>query len=89
MTTPLRPTDIALSLSAEAREDLVACARGYFWVVRLTGAPLELLQARLIRGEPPFTSGKGYLITPTQLGSEVARAIINAPPAVPGMQGCI
>jgi hypothetical protein len=71
----LRPSDIAIALSAEARKDLVDCARGYFWVARLTGAPFALMQAHLIRANPPFASGKGYLIEPTALGRDVVNAI--------------
>ena len=51
----LRPSDIALTLSPDARDVLQACARGYFWRPTLTGAPFELMQSKLVdpkRAEP-------------------------------------
>lgn len=66
----MRPSDIAMSLSAEAKDILQGCISAYFWRATLTGAPFELMQSRLVEHVAGH-SGRGYIITPTALGRQV------------------
>lgn len=73
----MRPSDIAIGLSPDARYVLQACAGGYFWRLSLDGAGVELLDAKCIWAKLADV-GRGHVITPTRLGSQVAKELRKA-----------